>query len=87
MKNLPLCLMIMLLVVLGLLLTVKENFSASGLAISDEYCDKLAQVYLDPSNKDPAFRAEYEQRLCGNVRRRTIDHKTGNYYTVNGVLV
>ena len=87
MKNLPICVLIVLLIVFGLMLTLRENFSTSGMTISDDYCGKLASVYFDPRNTNQEYRNLYEGKICGNVRRKTIDPRTGNYFTENGVLV
>lgn len=87
MENLPLYSLIILLVVFVFLMSAKEHFSSSGMTISDDYCNKIADIYLDPMNKDFAFRNDYKNRLCGNIRRHMVDHKLGNYYTVNGILI
>lgn len=64
-----------------------EKFSQSGLSISDRYCDRLVDVYLDPTNNDPEARADYRRRVCGKQRRQTVEARTGNYFFDNGVLV
>lgn len=87
MKNLPICILIVLLIALGLMLTVRENFSTSGMTISDDYCTKLADIYFDPQNTNAAYRNYYGEQICGDVRRNTIDPRTGNYYAENGVLI
>ena len=87
MKNLPICVLIALLVVLGLVMTLRENFSTSGMTISDDYCAKLADVYFDPKNANQEYRNMYDKKICGDIRRKTIDPRTGNYFTENGVLV
>ena len=87
MKNLPICVLIVLLVILGLAMTFKENFSTSGMTISDDYCTKLADVYFDPQNTNQEYRNKYNEKICGNARRNTIYPRTGNYFTENGVLV
>jgi hypothetical protein len=87
MQNLPLCILIVVLVVIGFMLVVRENFSNSGLNISDDYCNKMADVYYDPRNVNSEQRQKYKQMICGKQRRNTIAMKTGNYFTQNGVLV
>ena len=76
-----------LVVIAGIFYSVREGFSSSGLTISDEYCTKLADVYVDAGNRNPDFREDYKKRVCGHNRRNTIDHITGNYFTENGVLI
>lgn len=64
-----------------------ERFSSSGLAISDRYCTRLADVYYHPQVKCPTCRDNYLERICGKKRRHTVDEKTGNYFTQYGKLV
>ena len=87
MQNLPICILIVVLVLVGFVLMTRENFSTSGLAISNDYCNKLVDVYYDPTDADAKRRADYRERICGMQRRNTIDMETGNYYTQNGILV
>jgi hypothetical protein len=87
MKNLPIIALIILVAVLYLFLTIREKFSTSGLAISDDYCNKLADVYHMPMLQDQEARDDYKQRICGRSRRYTVDSQTGNYYTENGTLI
>jgi hypothetical protein len=87
MKNLPICILIALFIVLGLMLTLRENFSNSGMTISDDYCTKLATVYFDPENTNQEYRNVYGNKICGNIRRGEIYPRTGNYFTDDGVLV
>lgn len=87
MKNLPIIIGIAVIILLVVTFSWRENFSTSGLAISDRYCAKLAQVYHKPMLQDEEARADYENRICGKERRCTIDNQTGNYFTQNGVLV
>lgn len=65
----------------------REKFSASGMAVSDEYCRKLADVYYRPKIRDIECRDDYFERICGKKRRNTIDFRTGNYFTQSGILV
>lgn len=73
------------ILVLCLMMSSREPFTDSGLPISDEYCTKLADVYYRPT--DSEHRDEYRNRICGSIRRETIDQPTGNYYTVDGQLI
>lgn len=68
---------VMIVLVMYLLFNKRENFSKSGLAMSDEDCDKLAYVYTDNDKK----------LICDKNRRKTIDKTTGNYYSIYGELV
>lgn len=87
MKNLPIIIMVLLIFVLWIIYSVKETFSISGMAISDDYCTKLSDVYHKPILVDEEMRDDYKNRICGPGRRETIDSQTGNYYTQNGMLV
>lgn len=78
---------IAILILLGLFAVTRETFSTSGLAISDDYCRKLNDVYVDPQNKNPAFRKNAAMRICGQQRRHMVDDKFGNYFTMNGMLI
>jgi len=75
------------IIVLCLLVSLREPFTDSGLPMSDDYCTKLTDVYYRPDDSDPKNRADYRNRICGEIRRETIDHATGNYYTVNGQII
>jgi|LakMenEpi03Aug12_release.lakeMendotaPanAssembly.Ray.scaffolds.fasta_scaffold242467_3 hypothetical protein len=87
MKIMIVYLIVLLLIIIGLFLTTRENFSSSGLTISNDYCTKISNVYFDPKSTDKVYRDAYEEKICGHVRRKTIDPKTGNYYTENSILV
>ncbi|QKF93678.1 hypothetical protein QKU48_gp0220 [Fadolivirus algeromassiliense] len=87
MKNLPICLLITIVAVLFLFMAVRENFSVSGMTISDDYCTKIADVYYKPKDNNGECRSNYRARICGRQRREGIDPRTGNYYTENGVLI
>lgn len=87
MRNLPIIIILVLLVVLYLVVPARESFSQSGLSLSDADCMKLAEVYYRPTVHDPACRSNYNQRICGPQRRSTIDFRTGNYFTENGHLI
>ena len=87
MRNLLLLILISLLLILIFCNGQKENFSTSGLAISDQDCDKLASVYYNPRISDPECRQNAHQRICGRQRRSTVDTATGNYFYDNGVLI
>jgi len=64
-----------------------ENFSVSGLSISDDECHKLSSIYYKPCMNDPDCRLNGTKRICGRCRRNLIDYRTGNYYTNNGELI
>jgi len=88
MENLILLILATLLIIYFMNITTnKEKFSQSGFAISDRDCKKLADVYYKPKVQDPKCRYDYEQRICGKQRRRTIDPQTGNYFTYYGQLI
>ena len=87
MKNLPIIIGIVAVVIVVVMFSWRENFSIRGLAISDRYCNKLADVYHKPMLQDQEARDDYKNRICGRERRCTVDNQTGNYFTQNGVLV
>jgi len=86
-RNFPILAAVALFVVLYLLMTRRENFSSSGLAVSDAYCEQLADVYAYPRITDIDRRHDFRRRICGPVRRNTVDYRTGNYLTINRQLV
>lgn len=86
MKNLPMCLLVALVALLFLYASVKENFSVSGMTISDDYCAKISDVYYNPSG-GLGCQDSNRARICGRQRREGIDPRTGNYYVENGVLI
>ena len=71
----------------NLLSTNSERFSSSGLAISNDYCGQLTDVYAYPHNTHPIVRGDLRRRICGPVRRDIVDKQTGNYLTINRQLV
>ena len=81
----PLILIIAVVVILYVMTSLFEPFSDSGMPISNEYCVKLADVYYRPS--DSENRDDYRNRICGNVRRHSVDPETGNYFTENGIII
>jgi len=87
MKNIPLLILLGIIVLMIMCMSDKEKFSQSGLAISDRYCQKLADVYYNPKTTDVNSRFNYRKRICGKQRRNTIDNRMGNYYTDYGILV
>lgn len=82
-------LLIFLLVIIIIILCMPrdEYFSASGLSMSDFDCRKLADVYYRPKVTSPKCRNNYRERICGHMRRNTIDPWTGNYFTDYGTLI
>ena len=64
-----------------------EKFSLSGLSISDEHCDKLADIYYKPCVSNPVCRDVGKKKICSYDRRHNINWDTGNYYTDYGMLV
>lgn len=85
--NTHILVIIALVVVLYLVFSRKEQFSASGLAISDKYCTQMADVYYRPKVYNPTCRDNYRKKICGPQRRKMINYNTGNYFTLNGELV
>ncbi len=88
--NFPIVAAVALFVFLYLFLSMgsnNENFSTSGLAVSDKYCTQLADVYYQPRISDIDMRNDFRKRICGKVRRETVDFPVGNYYTRNGMLL
>lgn len=87
--------MVNLLVLVFIIVTVaalylkynKEGFAEGGMAVSDRYCTQLADVYYRPQVTNPECRCNYRNRICGPIRRNTIDSHTGNYFTMNNTLV
>ena len=79
-----LSLLIALIILFG---KTNEYFSSSGLSISNRYCQQLADVYYRPEIKSPDCRNEYRNRICGKIRRDTIDYSTGNYERLDGVML
>jgi len=82
-------LLVILLVILLYVLfnTFTERFSQSGLGLSDRDCSRLVDVYFRPNDNQPQCRNNYNERICGLNRRNTVDPFTGNYFTINGMLV
>ena len=87
MQNLPLCILIIVLIFVGFGLAFRENFSSSGLTISNDYCNNLADVYYRPTDTNETNRLRYREQICGQQRRHTIDRETGNYFTEGGILI
>ena len=85
--NFPILAAVLLFVVLYLLMSNKEGFSSSGMSMSDVYCEQLADVYAYPRITDIDRRHDLRRRICGPVRRKQVDFKTGNYLTINRQLV
>lgn len=85
--KLLIAIIILLVLAMFFMVPMNESFSHSGLTMSDDYCRKLAYVYNRPHIKDLECRRDFSDRICGGIRRRTIDSRTGNYFTENGVLV
>lgn len=75
------------IIVLCLFVSYREPFTDSGLPMSNDYCTRLADVYYRPDVDDPKHRADYRNRICGGIRRDTVDQPTGNYYTVDGQII
>ena len=48
------------------MLAYREHFSTSGLAISDDYCARIADAYYNPRLSDPEQRALYKNMICGS---------------------
>ena len=87
MKNLPVLILLAFVALMFLCMPKNEQFSTSGLNMSDRYCQKMADVYYKPKDNNVDCRHNYRKRICGKQRRHTIDTKTGNYFMDHGVLV
>ncbi len=87
METVLILLLVIALVLLSWCATTQvEKFASSGLAISNEYCDRLAYAYWKPRVNDPQIREAARENICDTRRRKTVHKPTGNYYTVDGVL-
>ncbi len=86
-NNVPMFVLVVLLVLMYLCAPRAESFSDSGLAISDRYCEMLANAYYRPEIDDATCRSDYVRKVCGYDRRNTIEDRRGNYYTEGGVLI
>lgn len=88
MENVLILLLVIALCLLSWCATTQvEKFSSSGLAISNDYCDRLAYSYWRPPINDPTIREAARVNICDKRRRQTIHRPTGNYYTVDGALL
>lgn len=89
MNNIPIILIIAIILFVFLFMSKQENFSSSGLNMSNRYCQKLADIYHRPhvTEGNEAAKHDFRERICGLKRRSTIDNITGNYFMYNGVLV
>ncbi len=66
----------------------RENFSDSGIAVSNDYLERLFTTYIVPQCKgDMKCVQRRAENILGHDRRHKIDFETGNHYTVDGVLV
>jgi len=84
---LPIIVAILLFFVLYYSTLKRENFSKSGMSISDPKCMELADVYYKPQDNNPTNRSLYRKEICGPQRRKTVNFPTGNYFTEHGELV
>lgn len=84
--NTNLMFLVLAAVVLMFIFKEKEMFSQSGLAVSDRDCKRIS-LYHDPTGVDEAEKLFNNTQLCGGIRKSSINFSTGNFYTVNGVLV
>ncbi len=65
----------------------QENFSDSGVAISNDYLERLFATYIVPQcGGDNACVQRRAKNILGYNRRHSIDSETGNYFTVGGML-
>jgi len=87
MNNLTILIIVGLVLLFFLFSSQKENFSASGLAISDQYCTKLAHTYYRPRVNNPFCRDVHLDRICGRRRRDKVNYDTGNYYTWGDITI
>jgi hypothetical protein len=77
---------LLLLVALFIILTMEnktENFSNSGLNMSDRRCMEMVSYYM-PHVTDLRKRAQYVARICSPLRKQIIDEDTGNYFNSYG---
>lgn len=84
---LPIIVAILLFFVLYYSMSKRENFSKSGLSISDRKCLELADVYYRPTDNNPVNRNLYRREICSPQRRESVNFPTGNYFTEHGELV
>jgi hypothetical protein len=86
-EYLPIIVAILLFFVLYYSVQKHENFSKSGMSISDRKCMELADVYYKPTDNNPKNRNQYRREICSPLRRKTVNFPTGNYFTEHGELV
>ena len=71
----------MLIIILLLLyyrqLNYLENFSSSGLALSNQDCNQLAYIYNRPYILNQQEQELYRKKICDNMRRENIYYETG----------
>lgn len=86
--NVPLIVLIIavLVIILCLRPSFSEGFTKSGLSMSDIECDKLVSVYT-PQIKGRECRSRFMKNVCSDMRRKQIDFPSGNFYTVDGMLL
>ncbi|ARF09692.1 hypothetical protein Indivirus_2_71 [Indivirus ILV1] len=73
MDNLLLCILLVVLAVVVLLYSVRENFSETSLSLSNPECRILTSSYYKPEVKDLNQRAAFADQICGNNQIVTID--------------
>jgi hypothetical protein len=64
-----------------------ENFSSSGLALSNLDCDKLAYIYNRPYIIDPKKRAIYKSDFCDVSRKNSPYYETSDFDTSYGYFL
>ena len=84
-NNTIIILLVIVVIIMYFFYPSREQFSDSGLNMSDAYCEKLGAVYYKP-------RCQHDEttcmnKICGAKRRFSINHDTGNYFTEGGQLV
>ena len=89
MKNTSVLLLVVGLIFLFFCVTRVESFSDSGIAVSDDYLERLVKVYqyprCDGGNKEMC-RQQNMDKIHGYGRRLSVNDNTGNYYTIGGML-
>jgi len=81
-KSLSVFLLVLILIGTIFFISIKESFSSSGLSMSNEYCNKLVDIYYNPMHRKKA-----NNKICDCCRKYMIDYETGNYFTENNYLI
>ncbi len=79
MDNLPLCILLVVLAFVIFVYAVRENFSDSDVVLPNDECRRMTGYYYKPTIADPAQRAEFIKKMCGDNQTIMID-KPDNFY-------